>query len=166
MGCIFSPHKDDSGNKPPPPIVYPILANPELVLEALKTAYEARDSVEIGKIYDINYQGTSFDPADLSSLPFTRQDEIRHVQGLYRSTSILSISFNLPPSVVRERDLSDPPGWSTIHIQNMAIFIDDRPTSYNLIANGTWEFKFIPTAPDSTSPTDTTWKIVRWTELP
>ncbi len=164
--CIFSPHKDPTGGGPPPPKPYPALTDPYNVLYALKAAYENRDSLEIKAVYDTTYQGTSFDPATLNPLPaFTRQDEIRHVEALYRTTSITSVSFTLPPSLFRETDLSDAP-WATIRFQNMNIEINDSPTSYNLVPNGTWEYKFIPTTPDSTSPTDTTWKIVRWTELP
>ena len=46
--------------------------------------------------------------------------------------------------------------------------IDDGSiaTSYFIASDReTMEFKFIPTSPDSTSPTDTTWKIVRWSEV-
>jgi hypothetical protein len=48
----------------------------------------------------------------------------------------------------------------------MTLEINDNPTTYSLLSAETFEFKFIPFTPDSTSPTDTTWKIVRWTELP
>jgi hypothetical protein len=166
-GCIFSPHTDKGCtdcNQPPP--VYPGLINPFSVLDALESAYSHRDSTEIKLIYDINYAGSSFDPKTPGQLVFTKQDEIRHVEGLYRTTSITEVSLKFPPNKVRYTDSADPPGWATIQIQNMTLDISDSQTSYNLLTSETFEFKFIPYTPDSTSPTDTTWKIVRWTELP
>src|SRR5678816_2035775 len=41
------------------PRIYPILSNPYNVMDALKTAYERRDTVEIKVLYDDAYQGTS-----------------------------------------------------------------------------------------------------------
>jgi len=164
-GCIFSPHTDKGGGIEPPP-VYPKLINPTSVLDALELAYKSRDSTEIKLIYDVNYAGSSFDPAKPGQLLFTRLDEVRHVQALYRATTISSVSLLFPPVKVRYTDSADPPGWATIQLQGMTLEISDSPTSYNLPSGETFEFKFIPFAPDSTSPTETTWKIVRWTELP
>src|SRR5258708_7594973 len=74
--CIFSPGKDDRPPPPTPPVVYPPLNTPEATLEALREGYENRDSAEIKLVYDIDYQGTSFDPATLNPFSLTRQDEI------------------------------------------------------------------------------------------
>jgi hypothetical protein len=140
------------------------LINPFNVLDALKAAYHNKDSVEIKLIYDVNYAGTSFDPATLTPLTFTRQDEIRHVQALYRTTSITDVELGFPGSKVRYTDSSDLPGWATIDLQGMTVNISDSPNSYDLVTSDTWQFKFIPTV-NTASPTDTTWKIVRWTEF-
>jgi hypothetical protein len=168
--CIFSPKRDDGdpgdGGHPQ----YPKLTDPIIVLDALKLAYEARDSVEIKLIYDGTYIGRSFDPNDQSALPdFTKQDEVDHVAFLHNKSSITSVYLTYPPIKTRSTDLADPPGWATVQMHNpgISVEINDSPTTYNLApAVGTFEFKFIPTTPDSTSPTDTTWKIVRWTEFP
>ncbi len=165
-GCIFSPHKDKTGTGPTPPAPYEQLVNPFSVLNSLAAAYGNKDSVEIALIYDINYSGTSFDPDNLNPLTFTRQDEIRHIQALYRSTTITTVSLTFPSVKVRYTDSADPPGWATIALQNMTFDISDTPTSWNLRPSETWEFKFIPHSPDPSSPTDTTWKIVRWQEIP
>jgi len=167
-GCIFSPHRDDTcKNCGGPPPVYPPLINPFLVLSALETAYQHKDSTEIKLIYDENYEGSSFDPQNANStISLRKLDEVRHVEALYRTTTISNVTLQFPASMFRETDLNDPPGWTMIKVQGLLFEIDDAGTTYNLLANNIQEFKFIPTAPDSTSPTDTTWKIVRWTELP
>jgi len=67
--------------------------------------------------------------------------------------------------VERFTDVGDPPGWATILVANPRIEIDDQPVSYSIDPSAeTMQFKFVPTTPDSTSPTDTTWKIIRWFE--
>jgi len=91
---------------------------------------------------------------------------MRHIDALARSFSIANVSLAFPPSMVRETDGGDPPGWATIRLQNVLIEINDSPSSYHVIPSGTQEFKFEPTTPSALSPTDTTWHIVRWTELP
>ena len=164
-GCIFSPHTDKTCKDCGPP-VYPKLISPTNVLEALALAYSKRDSTEMKLIYDVNYAGSSFDPKTLAQLPFTKTDEVRHVEKLYASGSITSVALTFPSVRLRFTDSADPPGWATIQLQNVTVEINDSPTSYNLLASETFEFKFIPFIPDTTAPTDTTWKIVRWTELP
>jgi len=50
--------------------------------------------------------------------------------------------------------------------QGFQVQIDDNPTSLFTQAIGDLnEFKFEPTTPATGSPTDTTWKIIRWTEI-
>jgi hypothetical protein len=166
--CIFSP-KQGGGPIVIPPPEYPKLIDPVTVLDALKLAYQARDSVEIKLIYDDSYRGTSFDPKapPPGTINLTKADEVSHVEALHRASTISSIVVTYPPVKTRYTDLSDPPGWATIQLFTPAlqIEINDGTTTYNL-AGGYFEFKFIPTTPDSTSPTDTTWKIVRWGEYP
>ena len=166
-GCIFSPKK-----KPPiviPPPDYPKLINPFAVLEALRLAYGARDTNEIKLLYDKdnNYLGTSIDPSDGSSLTFNWNDEVAHVAALARHTSITSVTISYPPSLVRYTDLADPPGWASIELlrgSGYNVEINDYPTSYFLKSDVRTEFKFIPKTPDASSSTDTTWKIIRWSE--
>jgi hypothetical protein len=44
--------------------------------------------------------------------------------------------------------------------------INGIPSSYSLAStNELIEFKFEPTTPSAGSPTDTTWHIIRWTEI-
>jgi len=165
-GCIFSP------NKKPPTIIplpdYPKLINPYSVLDALRLAYAAKDTNEIKLLYDKdNYVGTSFDADDQSRLTFNWSDEVAHVAALARHTTITSVVISYPPSLVRYSDLADPPDWATIELlrgSGYNVEISDQPTSWFLKADVRSAFKFIPKTPDPTSSTDTTWKIVRWSE--
>ncbi len=145
---------------------YPILSSPQNVLVSMELAYSARDSSAYDSLFDSTYVGTSFDPNNLNQLNFTKADERRHVSALARTPSIVNVSVQFPHPLIRETDGADPPGWATIHIQNALIEISDSPSSVFITPNVTQEFKFEPTTPSAGSPTDTTWHIVRWTELP
>jgi len=164
-GCIFSPARKPPIVKVPHP--YPILSNPFLVLDALQQDYEGRDSNEVKLLYDKdNYQGTSIDASDQSTYNTRWADEVEHVAALARSTTITQVAFTFPTSQTRFTDVSDPPGWATIQVQGLHIQIDDGQVSHLLYETGvTNEFKFVPHAPDASSSTDTTWKIIRWTEV-
>jgi len=164
-GCIFSPVKKTP--IPKPPQKYPLLINPFSVLDAVQQDYEGRDSNEVKLLYDKdNYQGTSIDASDQSTYNTRWADEVEHVAALARSTSITQVAFTFQPAQTRFTDLSDPPGWATIQVQGLHIQIDDMGTSHLLFETGvTNEFKFVPKTPDASSPTDTTWKIIRWTEI-
>jgi hypothetical protein len=171
-GCIFSPKTDDGGGfPPPPPPSYPILSDPYNVMVAYRTAYEARDSVEMKKIYDDTYIGTSIDqsnPGNILQFTFNKAQEVSHVGAMAKVATITSVSLQLPPSLFRERDDADPPGWALIQLppNTVRLQIDDGQTSRLIVPDKeTFEFRFAPTTPDSTSPTDTTWKIVKWSEL-
>jgi len=168
-GCIFSPKK--GGDSPPPKPVYFIPASPEIVLQNYITAYEARDTTQMNLIYDESYpyKGESTDntdPIGPKTIIFDKADEIAHVAALNRATSITSVSLNFGTTYVRSTDLGDPVGWATIQISNTFLEISDTPTPYSLPSTGEdIEFKFIPTpVPHAESPTDTTWKIVKWIE--
>ncbi len=168
--CIFSPKRDDGGGGGDGLPEYPKLTNPYFVLDALEKAYEARDSVEIALIYDDSYIGSSFDPTTLAQIQLSKSDEVTHVHALHDAIGVTSVQLNYPPQRTLYTDLGDPPGWATIQVSGagLGILIDDnaKQITYRLIGSGgTFEFKFIPTPPDSASP-DTTWKIVRWTEYP
>jgi len=147
---------------PGTPTPYPKLSSPENVMAALALSYQRRDSVETKLIYDENYQGTSIDPYG-PPMSFYKWDEIRHVVALARTPTITSVTLLFPYALTRFTDLGDPPGWASIEVTDARIEINDI-TSYAVSSGETMQFKFVPTTPDSTSPTDTTWKLVRWFE--
>lgn len=153
---------------PTPPRTYPILLNPYSVMDALKAAYERRDSTEIKALYDNNYQGSSLDQTDISPTIFTfsRFNEVEHVAAMAHDSTLLHVSMILAPVMQRFTDPSDPPGWATIQNPIASLEVSSSTASRTVdIANDLMEFKFIPRTPDSTSVTDTTWKIVRWIEV-
>ncbi len=171
-GCIFSPTHIDKGckdcTKPPP--IYPLPSDPYNVMAAYKIAYEARDSVEMNRLYDTDYIGTSIDqsnPQSILQLTFSKAEEVSSVGAMAKTTSITSVSLQIPPSLLRETDLAQPT-WALIQLppSTVSLTIDDAGTSRVIESNkSSFEFRFAPTTPDSTSPTDTTWKIIRWSEL-
>jgi len=144
---------------------YPELTSPENVLIALKTAYVGKDSTEYKLLFDLSYMGISLDQT--SSAPadtFTFADEARHIAALPRST--VWVDLQLKPTMARSVDLGDPTGWALIQDPIQTLTIYDGPNTYPIApSNETMEFRFIPKTPDSTSPTDTTWKIIRWLEV-
>jgi hypothetical protein len=151
--------------------LYPMLFDPYNVMDALRIAYEARDSVEIKKLYDDNYTGTSIDltaPGGPLQLDFTKADEVRHVAAMAKSTSITNITLQWPPALTREQDLGDPPGWTTIRLlpNTVRLEVSDQATIRSIQSDQEqFEFKFIPTTPAPGSPTDTLWSIIRWSEV-
>ena len=154
-------------NPGPPGTNYPQLINPYSVLDALQLAYQAKDTTEIKLIYHDQYDGSSVDQTDPVPLleHFTKADEVAHVAKLRRSTTLGSIFVTSAPNRVRFDDGADPPGWATILNPFTAIQVNDT-TQFNVdMAHITMEFKFIPTTPAPSSSTDTTWKIIRWTEV-
>ena len=165
-GCIFDPPPDRP--KPPDTSPYPKLSTPENVLEAMRKAYQRRDSVEYALLFDDNYFGESRDqlnPGGPLTLTFDKTEEQRHMGRLNRKTTIITVDFDLGNSLIRYTDPNDAP-WATIQTTTARIEINDNPTSYNLVSsNEIIEFKFVPKTPDATSPTDTTWKIIKWTEI-
>lgn len=163
-GCLFSP--DEKPPKPVKPIVYKDPTSPVAVLENMITAYVNRDSVQTELVYDDNYAGASNDPSGIvGSFTTTKAVEVRHVGALRLSTSIVSVFLDLgnpaawsilPPLA------SDPPDWVEIQINNQTIAIQTQSGSGLESTNQTLTYTFKPT---EESPTRTTWKIIRWTEL-
>jgi hypothetical protein len=163
-GCIFSPTKGPGGGGIEPP-KYQVPQNPNAVMYNLKTAYTAKDSAGYKACFDPRYIGTTQDAVlqtPVDTLYFT--DEAKHIAALARSAA--NVDLELKPTVVRSSDAGDPPGWALIQdpIHSLAIYdganiITITPTNENI------EFRFIPKTPDSSSPTDTTWKIIKWTEV-
>jgi hypothetical protein len=144
---------------------YPILATPQDVLAALQLAYALRDSVEYKALHDPAYIGTSIDEIDPPGTPplqFTLADEAAHIAMLARKGTISRVRLDLGPASSWNRFPSDDlahPEWAMIQIPglNFEVEITDGVDTYT--AGGQLEFnyfKFQPTTPDSTSPTDTT----------
>ncbi len=166
-GCIFSPHRGGGGGTLPPP-VYQVNQFPEVVLQNLAQAYAHRDSTEYKSLYDENYQGSSLDNSNPSPqlLTYTKADEAQHIAGLAKNATITSVDLQLKPELVRLTDAGDPPGWALIQNPIFSLTIFDSPTTWQItVEKETNEFHFIPKTPDSSSPTDTTWKIVKWLEI-
>jgi hypothetical protein len=173
QGCdIFSPPeiKDSTGTVLPP---YPTLERPERVLQALDMAYERRDSLKYKELYDSTYTGSSTDlnANQGGTIDITYADELAHIGALARAPGIRT-TFDLGPEATWfRRGSTDPshPEWAVIQIAGYEylIRIDDGSNSIEARPQdpGNFqEFTFGPTI-DHTSPTDTLWKIVRWTEF-
>ena len=161
---------EDHGFKPqpqPPQQIYPYLVNPYSVMDALKTAYERRDTVEIKLLYDDAYQGSSIDQTDPvpAAIPFTKQDEVAHVAKLAKDVTV-HVSILNNPALTRTSDPGDAPGWAIIQNPIASLEVSDLVQDNQVdIAHETMIFKFVPHSPDASSITDTTWKIIRWSEV-
>lgn len=160
---------DENPMKPNGP-AYPDQSTPQNVLAAYEMAYSARDTVKIKELYDSTYTGSSVDLNDIGggSLDFTFDDEIRHVGAL--RTQATGAYLELGTSTSWTRTPSDDvshPEWSVIQIAGSAYLVQILDGDEVLAAQGEagtfQEFAFSPDL-DSTSPTDTLWRIVRWRE--
>lgn len=159
---------DDDPVKPPTIEPPPALDTPQHVILNLKYSWELRDSVRTKVIYDDAYEGTSTDNRNGGpTLTFTKDQEVHTVWAMGKSQDVQSVSFRLRPEStwVRLSYPTDPAGWTAIQLQGVDIQVEDLSMG-TLIANNSsfFEFRFVPTL-DASSPTDTTWKIVRWTEI-
>jgi hypothetical protein len=131
-------------------------------------AYSNRDTVELARVYDDGYQGTSIDQDDWApaTLTLAMASDMQHLAALAGRASITHVSVNLNPVIRRYRDAADPAGWASLQNPLRTVEIEDAGTTYDVyLSYETLTYKFIPTTPDSTSPTDTTWKIARWSEV-
>ncbi|HKW50892.1 MAG TPA: hypothetical protein VJQ53_04095, partial [Candidatus Eisenbacteria bacterium] len=171
---ILSGCGSDSPTKPKPsPPAYSVRSSPAEVLSNLEIAYSRRDSTETKALYDSSYVGTSRDlgdPPGTIPLNFTYTDEVAHVATLARTSTITSAYVNLGPPTswtrLASNDLSHPE-WATIQIAGPSLTIRVVEGSTEYAAGGTrefLEFLFKPSTPESASPTDTLWTIVRWNE--
>lgn len=140
----------------------------------MQTAWESRDSVRIDSVYAIEYQGSSLDQGDPNSgtLRYAKSDEVRVVGEMARSLEIVAVDMNLssPSTWFFTHNASDPPGWVTVTIRFFTITVDlsNMTTHRASTADRTdlWLFDFtLKPIPDSASPTDTTWQVVRWNEV-
>jgi hypothetical protein len=149
----------------PVPFTYPALDTPQNVVLNLKYSWERRDSVRTREIYDDMYEGRSTDVD--GTILFSKDQEVAVVWAMGRNQDILRVTFALQPqnTWLRLNYATDPAGWTAIQLPGVNIQVDD-------VVHGTltassmsfFEFKLKPTL-DAASPTDTTWKIVRWTEI-
>jgi hypothetical protein len=161
-GCIFSPLQ-----KPPKakvPFFYPKPISPPIALQNMINAYNNRDSVETGVIYDENYQGYS--PDAPSAGYFTRADEVHHVHRLYNDPNIVNVDLSLGPveswqSIPPESN--DLPGTVVIAIRTSTITINVVSVSLYEAKNIPMEYAFTPKV---SALGDTTWTIIRWRETP
>jgi hypothetical protein len=163
-GCIFSPEK-----KPPKPVIpfeYAGFFAPQATLLTMIQAYTRRDSVETALVYDDNYQGESIDPSGIvGNFTVTRLNEIRHVGRLKLDPNIVSVDLDFGNQSSWSRippDASDPAEWAQIQINFATIHVDDISQSTFESSNQTLSYKFKPYA---TAPAETTWKIIRWSEI-
>ena len=160
----------DDGPTEPQNTGYPERSTPQNLLMALTMSYEAGDSVETKQLYDSSYVGTSTDlndPPGSQTRTFTYADEVAHVAALARTPSISNVVMDLGPSSSWTRLPSDDPShpeWALIQIGagNWRVEIYDGQTLYSAQSTNPMTFAFKPTV---AAPPDTTWRIVRWTEV-
>ena len=150
----------------PKPFEYPALTTPESTLMNVKYAWERRDSTRTKRIYADDYIGTSTDQG--STLIFTKDQEVSVVGAMAKRAQIPpnGVKMDLKPTTwIRTRYAADPPGWTAIQMNGVNIQVDDMVYGTQVAnAMSFFEFKFKPTV-DHTSPTDTTWQVVGWTEV-
>lgn len=144
------------------------MSTPQNLILNVKYSWERRDSVRTREIYADTYQGASTD-AD-GTLNFSKDQEVAAVGGLGRSQNVVAVHFTLTPSNTwtRVHYDSDPAGWTAIQLSGYTIAVDDVVHGTLMTSGGGgadfFEFKMEPSV-DHSSPTDTTWKIVRWKEV-
>lgn len=152
---------------PPPGPAYPVPRSPAIVLQNLVSAYDGRDSIEIGALYDVNYQGSSTDPSRVPpTINFTRTDEIHHVHRLKTDPNVLNVSLDLGPTgswVRYPGNVTDPPGAAVIPIPQFNLTLYDTGSgAFYSTKPCSVEFAFRPTV---SAQNDTTWTVIRWTEV-
>jgi hypothetical protein len=158
---------DDPPTKPAAPASFLPASTPQNVLGNLALAYTRRDSLAYDSLFDAAYVGTSVDQSDPSPVVYTfnKADESLHIRALARRSTIVSVNIQFPPNLSRFYDFADTLGWATVQTSGTTLQIDDGAFYYAVGSNETMEFKFKPMTPSPGSPTDTTWHIVRWTEI-
>ncbi|HYR69016.1 MAG TPA: hypothetical protein VER77_03990, partial [Candidatus Dormibacteraeota bacterium] len=157
----------------PVPPLYSIPSSPAEVLSNLEVAYSRRDSVGYKALYGSSYTGISRDQNDPPGTPpivFTYADEAAHIAALASRPTITSAYMNLGPRTSWTRlESNDPshPEWAMIQIAGSSLNIRVVEGNNEYVISGTsefFEFEFKPSTPESTSPSDTLWTIVRWNE--
>lgn len=163
-GCLFSPDQ-----KPPKPVVpfeYAGFFAPQATLLTMIQAYERRDSLKTAEVYDTDYNGSSIDPSGIvGNFNLSRLDEIRHVGRLKLDPNIVSVQLDFGNQASWARippDAADPSEWAQIQINFASIRVDDIGSSTFESTNQALSYIFKPYV---NAPGDTTWRIVRWTEI-
>lgn len=158
--------------EPEKPYVYPDQSTPEKTLLRMAAAFARRDSVMTDSVYADNYEGTSTDMVPIpTTYTFTKLDEISVVAALARSSAItfVNVDFKPPATWFKTHYVSDPPELITIQIPSFQVDVYggfDGFTARSPAAGETWIFEFtLRGTPDVSSPTDTTWTIVKWVEV-
>jgi len=155
---------------PPQPTEYPDRSSPQNVLEDLVLSYQNRDSTEYKALYDTSYVGTSTnlnDPPVSQVSTFRFSDEVSHIAALAKSPTIVSVSLDLGARSSWTRLPSDDvthPDWAQIQLPTVHLSLIDGPSAYEVHSSNPMTFRFTPRV-DSSSPTDTLWRIVRWDEI-
>jgi hypothetical protein len=149
---------------PPPPFQYPAPNSPGSALLIYKYAWELKDTVQVASILADDYQGSSTDQGDGITLTFTKADEVRALGGLTRDASVISVDVELgsPSTWHRFTYSSDPAGWATLLVANPRISMSRTLDEFMTGSSNTMEFTFRPV---SIAGTDTTWSLVRWSEI-
>jgi hypothetical protein len=171
-GCDNSTEPKD---KPPAGITYPALSSPQNVLDALQLAYLYEDSTKTKAVYDSSYVGTSTDMSGGIGFPltFSYADEVDHVATIARNPLVTVQYCTFGGAFTRQTsdDLSHPE-WAVIQISGSNFQVDvldqttSAPSTYQVKgSNMTFTFRFKPSTPESSSPTDTLWKIIEWEEI-
>ncbi len=169
LGGCFGSGKNPVKVVVPAPGPFPIPSSPRSVLYNLIRAYAERDTTHYKACYDLTYMGGSYSGYVSQPGPgtYTFDDEAAHIRFLQRSTMITRVTLDLPNYQAATIDTlsGDPPGWVTMSIYNPKVEIDDATGSLSIATGEVFQFKFLRKTPDPTSPTDTSWTIVRWAEI-
>jgi hypothetical protein len=148
----------------PPVPSYSSRSEPVSTVLDYALAWERRDSVQIDSLLAVDYEGTSTDIGLISeTLSFTKANEVRAVGGLRLDATVTTVSVQLgpPSSWTFDTNPADPSEWVTIGVPNPRIYVGSTSFSDVTVAHSTCSFKLKPIA----SGPDTTWVIVRWTEI-
>ncbi|HSQ60956.1 MAG TPA: hypothetical protein VLT84_11105 [Acidobacteriota bacterium] len=164
QGCLFSPEQKPP--KPDIPFEYAGQFAPEATLLTMLQAYERRDSLKTADVYDVEYTGGSVDPSGIvGNFSFTKVDEVRHVGRLKLDPDIVSVQLDFGNQTTWQRtpaDAADPPEWAQIQINFATIRVDDIGASTFESSNQALTYVF---KPYQNAPGDTTWTIIRWSEI-
>jgi len=143
-----------------------IPSRPEFALHNLAEAYNHKDSTAYKGVFDDTYQASYLDQKDPSPqlVTYYKDDEARHIAFLAKSNA--NVDMRLSATLTPYQDLGDPPGWMTIQVPFQSIAVSTIDSSF--VVNMTQDYlemRFIPHTPDASSPTDTSWKVIKLTEV-
>ncbi|MGE5175224.1 MAG: hypothetical protein ACM3JJ_02520 [Hyphomicrobiales bacterium] len=152
----------------PLPSPLPDRSTPQNALSLYAYAWVHRDSTILDSLIDATYVGTSIDLSDPTPFTrsFTKSDEIHDLGGLEKATDVTRVEVNLGPasSWVRTKYAGDPPDWVALQVPAATIRVYTTVDTYVASGMDVEEWKFAPHTPAPTSPTDTVWTMIRWSE--